>query len=98
VVRYLGPVLTWFEAFARPRWSDLARQERLGGIVCLYLSFLLLLPIPFVNLAPAVCLALIALGLVQRDGICVALGFAGTAVLTVVLVAASFQIAAWFRG
>jgi hypothetical protein len=61
------------------------RYERVIGLVCLYLAILLLLPIPFVNFPPALCLVLIALGMVQRDGLLAAIGLGATAVMTLSL-------------
>ena len=84
-VRYVAPVLEWLEALSRPRWSAIARRERLIGLVCLYLSAVLFLPLPFVNAPPAICMALLALGLIQRDGVIVTLGLAGSAAVTVAL-------------
>ena len=86
VVRYLGPVLDWLENLSRPRWFGFARSERIAGAFCLYLAMLLFLPIPFMNLPPAACLAIIALGMVTRDGIFVAAGFIATIILTTALV------------
>ena len=86
VVRYLGPVLDWLENLSRPRWFGFARSERIAGAFCLYLAMLLFLPVPFMNLPPAVCLATIALGMVTRDGIFVAAGFIATIILTTALV------------
>jgi hypothetical protein len=44
-----------------------------------------LLPLPFVNAPPAICMALLALGLIQRDGVIVTLGLAGAAAVTAAL-------------
>jgi hypothetical protein len=98
VVRYLGPVLDFLENLARPRWLVLARSERIAGAVCLYLALLLFLPIPFLNFPQALCLAAIALGMVTRDGIFVAAGFVGTAVLTGSLIAAAEMLRRQFLG
>lgn len=73
------------EGLSRRRWLPLARSERLLGLVCLYLSALLLAPLPLFNVPPAFCLVLIAWGMVQRDGRAVAAGLAGTVVLTAAL-------------
>lgn len=86
VDRWVGPVVRWIERLSQPHWPAIARRQRLAGVVCLYLAILLALPIPFVNLVPAVCLAAIALGLVRRDGVYVAAGLAGTVGLTVALI------------
>jgi hypothetical protein len=98
LVRTLGRVLTWVETVSRPRWSELARQERLAGAACFYLSVILLLPLPFVNLVPALCLALIALGVVQRDGIAMAFGIAGATGLTAALAIIALELAALVTG
>jgi hypothetical protein len=84
--RYLGPMLRWLEKLSRPRWLWLTRRERPIGGFCLYLSLILLLPIPLLNAAPAACLAAIALGMIQRDGVFIAIGMTGTVVMTGVVV------------
>lgn len=85
LARYGAPVLQALEFVSRPRLRVVLRYERWIGLVCLYLSIMLLLPIPFVNFAPALCLVLVALGMVQRDGLLVAIGLAATAIMTVSL-------------
>jgi hypothetical protein len=74
VARFGAPILEAFELFMRPRWRLLLRHERSIGLVCLFLSIVLALPIPLLNFPPALCLLVIALGMVQRDGIVVAVG------------------------
>lgn len=83
--RYLAPMFRWIERASRPRWLWLARQERMLGLVCLCLSIILILPIPLLNSPPAWCLAAIALGMIQRDGVFIALGIAGAVAVTGVL-------------
>jgi hypothetical protein len=83
--RRVVPLLGRAERLSHPRWLRLAGRERPLGLVCLYLSVLLLLPLPFFNVPPALCLVLLAWGMVQRDGVAVAAGLAGTVVLTAVL-------------
>ena len=87
VARYAVPPLEWIERLSRPRWTWLAQRERPIGFVCFVLSLVLFLPIPFLNAAPAIALVLIALGMIQRDGIVVALGLF-----------AAFLVAAIFAG
>lgn len=59
------------ERWLRPRISVLFKPavERLVGLICLVLSILLFLPIPFGNMLPALAISLIALGLLERDGL-----------------------------
>lgn len=85
LARYVSPVLERLERWSRPRWEGIVRRERLIGLVCVYLSAILLLPIPFLNAPPAICLAAIAFGVIQRDGLMIALGMAGSVVLTAAL-------------
>jgi hypothetical protein len=85
LARYAAPVLEILEKLSRPRWPAFVQNDRALGLLCLYLSVLLLLPIPFFNAAPAACLIAIALGMIHRDGLIVALGTAGAAAVTVSL-------------
>jgi hypothetical protein len=75
------------EKLLRPRWTRLTEgmAERGIGTVCLVLALVLSLPIPFGNLLPAFAIALMALGLLEEDGICVLAGLVVAAIsLTVV--------------
>jgi hypothetical protein len=64
------------------------------------LSLLLLLPLPLVNTPPAVCLLLLAWGLMRRDGVFVLAGLVGTVALLAVVgwaaVASRDLLARWF--
>lgn len=42
--------------------------QRLLGAVCLLLSLILVLPIPFGNMLPSLAICIIALGMLERDG------------------------------
>jgi hypothetical protein len=86
VNRWVGPILAWLEMLSGPRWREIAEHTRLVGLLCLYLAIVLVLPLPFVNLVPAICLAAVALGLLRHDGLFVLLGLAGTMLLTAALV------------
>jgi hypothetical protein len=86
LARYAAPALAFIERLSRPRFTLLLRSNRALGLVCLYLSIILLLPIPFMNALPALCLVAVALGMIQRDGLIVAAGIAGTVAVTVFLI------------
>ena len=86
MARYAAPILEALERLSRPRLLFILPNDRVIGIACFYLSLLLLLPIPFLNTAPAICLVTIALGLIHRDGLLVALGIAGTILITTTIV------------
>ena len=84
--RYLAPAFRWVERASRPRLLWLVRRERLIGLVCLYLSVVLILPIPLLNAPPAASLGAVALGMIQRDGALVVLGILGAIAVTGVLI------------
>lgn len=70
-----GRVIGWLERLARPRWiyaEHLRVIRRLNGMLIAVAGCLLLLPlpIPFSNLFPAAAVVLLALGGLQRDGLC----------------------------
>lgn len=72
--RYLIGPLGYTEHLSRPRVSILASREKLVGIACLLMSLLLLLPIPLMNVPPAIALVFLSWGLVQRDGLFIGIG------------------------
>ncbi len=71
VVARAMPYLNRVERLLRPRIPTLSTPAafRLMGAVCLLLSIVLVLPIPFGNLLPAAAIAIIALGALERDGV-----------------------------
>lgn len=70
------PWLARAEKLLKPRWDSLVKGkiEQFLGAVCVLMAFLLMLPIPLGNLFPAISILLISLGLIERDGVCVAAG------------------------
>jgi hypothetical protein len=77
VERVLKPRLTLFSG---------AVAERLIGLVCLVLALLLPLPWPFGNLLVAAPLILLALALIERDGLLALAGFVVAAICGGVLI------------
>jgi len=76
IINAMMPWLRKLEQLTEPRWLGVTglASERWLGAFCLVLALVLVLPIPLGNLAPAVAVAFIALGLIEKDGIFVALG------------------------
>ena len=72
--------------------------ERLIGGVCLILAIVLVLPISLGNMLPAFALCLIALGIMERDGVWIFAGVvtAGLALLIVYGVVYAILKAAFF--
>lgn len=70
------PIIARAEKLLKPRLSFIVRHgaERVIGAVCLILAIVLLLPIPLGNMLPALAIGLIALGVLERDGVWVLIG------------------------
>lgn len=88
LTRRIVPWLHRVERMVRPRLlaATAPFAERLIGIVSLVLAAIIFLPIPFGNMLPGLALALLALGILERDGIAVLAGLLST-VASVALVA-----------
>lgn len=101
----LARVLPWLrkaERLTRPRleWATGEVAQRLMGGACFLLSCVLVLPIWLGNMAPAAAIALLSLGLVQRDGVVVLIGWAAVVGAVALLVfawsvMAAMAIGAW---
>ncbi|NDW33430.1 exopolysaccharide biosynthesis protein [Salipiger sp. PrR007] len=78
ILARMVPLLQRAERLLRPRLPLMTTPLvlRAAGAVCLGLSVILLLPIPLGNILPALAISLFALGLLERDGLCLLLGFA----------------------
>lgn len=80
-------LLAWFERLLKPRlpFMTTPRGERAIGILCMVLSVVSTLPVPFGHQLPALGIMLIGLGLIEGDGLAMlagaALGAAGIAIL-----------------
>jgi hypothetical protein len=70
------PWLARVEKLLTPRLLPLSsdRMVQVIGGGCVVLSLLIMLPIPFGNMLPAVAIILISLGLIQRDGVLIIAG------------------------
>ncbi|MCA3245935.1 MAG: exopolysaccharide biosynthesis protein [Azospirillum sp.] len=81
VVTRFVPWLVKMEGWVKPRLPALTSTagERVIGLVGIPVAILLAAPIPFGNPPPAIALALLALGVLERDGRCVILGYAASA-------------------
>lgn len=79
------PYLLKAERVLRPRWPAMSSYvaERVLGVVFVMLASIVSLPIPLGNQPPAVAMAVISIGLVERDGVYVTIGL----VVSVVAVA-----------
>lgn len=65
------PVVQWFEKFLHPRLSavcDSMFGERFIGAVIAVMAMVLILPVVGLNLLPGICISLLALALLEKDG------------------------------
>lgn len=95
--RFIRP-LRWTEAVSRPRLFVLTGSfgQGLIGLACLFLSAVLVLPVFGGNLIPAIAIGFFALGVMQRDGLAILLGWLTTATTTAILFLAWNLIVAGF--
>lgn len=87
LVRRIVPWLAKAEKLLKPRAPVLVRPpvEYFVGLVCLVLAAILMLPIPLGNTLPALAISLLALGVLERDGVWIAIGLLASAVAGVVV-------------
>lgn len=76
MIRKITPQLQYLERYVRPRWTVLtdAPMPNFAGLLILALALTIMLPIPFSNLLPALAVVLVALGMLERDGIALVVG------------------------
>lgn len=94
-------IVSRLDKWVRPRALTLTSgpMARINGLVLIFTGLLLMAPfglVPFSNTAPAVAILLLTMGMLQRDGVFVLLGYIST-VLTVVYFSVLFY-AAWQAG
>lgn len=83
IVARANPWIVWLERFARPRYNLFAGEaaRRVVGCIIVFLGFVLILPIPFLgNMPPGIAICIFGLGLVERDGLVVIIGFVATVI------------------
>ncbi len=83
------PYLQRIEKVLRPRWPVMSSYvaERVLGAVFVVLASVVSLPIPFGNQPPAVGIALISLGLVERDGVFIVFGLIASVIAVAIATA-----------
>lgn len=88
------PVFKTLEKFIKPRAQNLVSGKiRIFYAFLLFLmTIVLLLPIPFINVLPALIMTIITLGMIQRDGIVAATGGILAIILAAAIVYAVFAV------
>ena len=91
LVNYTLPALRRTERLLAPRLG-LLMNDRLIGLACFILAVILALPIPLGNMLPAFAICAFALGLLQRDGVAVLVGWVAAAASLVIVTLVSGAI------
>mgnify|MGYP001202314598 CR=1 FL=1 len=78
MVQRVSPWLERAERLMKPRLTPLAigAMESVVGAVCLLMALAVFLPIPMGNMLPALAICLLAMGILERDGLWVLVGLA----------------------
>lgn len=99
VVARALPALRRLERVMRPRLSWLAGDWMMPpvGAVCLMLAIVITLPIPFGHMLPGAAIAVLALGVIERDGLAIAVGLIAACLGLAVAAAALAGLAAGLR-
>ncbi len=76
VMEYVSRYLAIIESWLKPRWNWLTtdRMERVIGAYLTFLTVVLLVPVPFGNALPSFGIAIIAAGLLEKDGVAIVVG------------------------
>lgn len=59
--------------------------QRLVGALCLFLSLVLILPIPFGNMLPSIAICILGLALLERDGVWIVAGCIAAVIATTIV-------------
>ena len=92
IIDRILPTLRRIERIVRPRARWLAGPwTRVPvGIICLILAIIITLPMPLGHVIPGTAISILALGLIERDGVAIALGiFTAVFGLAIVMVASA---------
>jgi len=78
------------ERLVRPRWYFMSSSlvNRFLGLLLLILGIVIALPIPFGNFLPALAVLIISLGIIEKDGLVIAIGVV-TAIVVLIIMASA---------
>ena len=100
----MQPTVERFERLVRPRALWLANDwaKIPIGVICLVLALIITLPISLGHVAPGSAICLLALGLMERDGVVIGIGFVAALLAFVIVTLASagavHAVHHWFIG
>lgn len=97
VVKAASPWLARAESVMKPRYTFLAGRPSVHfvGFVAFVMALILLGPVFLGNMAPSIAICIIALGLVERDGLWIAIGVVAAIVTAVFLIGFYWLLITW---
>ncbi len=96
------PTLHFLERIVRPRINWMAGDWAMVpvGAICLLLAIIITLPVPLGHMVPGAAISVLALGLIERDGLAIGLGLItailGLAIVTMASTSLAGVLRAWF--
>jgi len=97
VCRRVVPVMKKLERITSPRLKILAKPpaDRVIALICVVLSLMIMMPIPFGNALPALAIGCFAIGILQRDGLFILAGLLITLLGTAAISAFISEMLDW---
>jgi hypothetical protein len=94
------PALRALERIVRPRASWMAGDWAMipVGAICLVLAVIITLPIPLGHMVPGAAISVLALGLIERDGLAIGIGLLAALLGLTIVTLASTGLVAALRG
>lgn len=76
IIDVAEPKLRWVENLCRPRYTTLfgARGDRLIGVFAILLAVCVIIPLPGTNFVPSIALVVVAIAIMQEDGVMLGIG------------------------
>lgn len=74
----LRRIIVWLEKIVRPRWQKMANNyytKKINAFCIVWLSILLMSPIPFTNSPPAITILLLSIANLEADGLLMWIGY-----------------------
>ncbi|AFZ55659.1 exopolysaccharide biosynthesis protein [Anabaena cylindrica FACHB-243] len=97
ILQNLHRVTRVLEKITRPRLMQIASHPwiwRLNGLCIFWLTILLILPIPFTNPIPTVGILLLAVAMIESDGLLICISYVITALITLLFGFVGYAL--WF--
>lgn len=100
VVAKATPWLARAESVMKPRFVFLAKRPAIHfvGVIAFIMAIILLGPVFLGNMAPSIVICIIALGLVERDGVWITIGVVAGIVTGIFLIAFYWLLISWLVG